>query len=141
VLEVAKSCGITVEHVAYELFPEEKKSIIEHFPNTCMIGDGANDSLSLQAADVGIAVKGSVDLSLQSADIYFTRGGLMPFLDLLKLAKRTRAVLSRNLSISLIYNVLGGAFALLGFINPMMAAILMPISSALIILSSLWGFR
>ena len=36
----------------------------------------------LQAADVGIAVKGSVDLSLNSADVYFTRGGLAPLFDL-----------------------------------------------------------
>lgn len=106
-----------------------------------MIGDGANDSLSLQAADVGVAVKGSVDLSLTSADIYFTRGGLLPFFDLMSLAENTRRVLIRNLTISLIYNTIGGVLALSGFINPMMAAILMPLSSIAIILSSLWGYR
>lgn len=141
VFEVAAKCGIPAQQVCAELFPEDKKDYVEKFKNTCMIGDGANDSLSLKAADVGIAVKGSVDLSLHSADIYFTRGGLTPFLDLLKLSKQTQNVLIRNLSISLIYNLIGGVLALMGFINPMMAAILMPISSALIILSSLWGFR
>lgn len=141
VFEVAEKCGIPASQVSAELFPEDKKAYVEKFKNTCMIGDGANDSLSLQAADVGIAVKGSVDLSLHSADIYFTRGGLSPFLDLLKLSKQTQNVLLRNLSISLMYNLIGGVLALMGFINPMMAAILMPISSALIVLSSLWGFR
>ncbi|MGZ3782137.1 MAG: heavy metal translocating P-type ATPase [Pseudobdellovibrionaceae bacterium] len=141
VLQTALECRIPKENVFGELFPEDKKEILSRFQNTCMIGDGANDSLSLQTADVGIAVKGSVDLSLHSADVYFTRGGLAPLFDLIHLAESTRRVLIRNLSISLIYNTVGGSLALLGFINPMMAAILMPISSIIIILSSLWGFR
>lgn len=140
-LQAAEACGIAKENTFGELFPEDKKAILERHSLTCMIGDGANDSLSLQTADVGIAVKGSVDLSLQSADIYFMRGGLSPLFDLMDLGKQTRHVLMRNLTISLVYNALGGTLALLGFINPMMAAILMPLSSLAIILSSLWGFR
>lgn len=141
VKSVAVACHIPEEQSFSELFPEDKKEIIQHYQHTCMIGDGANDSLSLQQADVGIAVKGSVDLSLQSADVYFTRGGLTPLLDLIALAKQARKVLIRNLSISLIYNTLGAVLALTGFINPMMAAILMPISSVIIIISSLWGLK
>lgn len=141
VLKAAELCGIEKQNAYGELFPEDKKDILQKYKNTCMIGDGANDSLGLRAADVGIAVKGSVDLSLNSADIYFTRGGLMPFFDLMALAEQTRRVLIRNLTISLIYNTIGGVLALAGFINPMMAAILMPLSSMAIILSSVWGFR
>lgn len=141
VLQAADACGISRENAFGELYPEDKKDILQKYKNTCMIGDGANDSLSLQAADVGVAVKGSVDLSLTSADIYFTRGGLLPFFDLMSLAENTRRVLIRNLTISLIYNTIGGVLALSGFINPMMAAILMPLSSIAIILSSLWGYR
>ena len=106
-----------------------------------MIGDGANDALSLQAADVGIAVQGSVDISLTHSDVYFTQSGLSSLSRLIWLSKRTRTVLIRNLSLSLAYNFIGGALALGGFINPLLAAILMPISSAIIILSTIWGFR
>ncbi|WP_413581419.1 heavy metal translocating P-type ATPase [Bdellovibrio sp. HCB288] len=139
--EVAQKCFIPNENALGEMSPQEKFEFIKTHDQTCMIGDGANDSLSLKNASVGIAVKGSVDLSLQYADVYFTRGGLNPLLDLFALAERTRKVLTRTLSVSLIYNLLGGAAALLGFIDPMMAAILMPISSALIVLTSLWGMR
>ncbi len=141
VKNVGQACHIPEENSFAELFPEDKKDILKKYSHTCMIGDGANDSLSLQQADLGIAVKGSIDLSLQSADVYFTRGGLEPLLDFIELAKQARKVLLRNLTISLIYNTLGALLALLGFINPMMAAIFMPISSALIILSSVWGLK
>lgn len=140
-LSVGKECAIEPRNIFSELFPEDKKRILSQHADTCMLGDGANDALSLQAADVGIAVKGSVDLSLTHSDVYFTKGGLTPFLELRAIAANTRKILYRNLSISLVYNVVGAALALSGFINPMMAAILMPISSAAVVLSSLWGFR
>ncbi|MGZ3748390.1 MAG: heavy metal translocating P-type ATPase [Pseudobdellovibrionaceae bacterium] len=141
VTKVASLCGIPEAHCLAELSPENKLKQIQNSKQSCMIGDGANDSLALKVADVGIAVKGSVDLSLMSADAYFTRGGLQPFLDLLRISQEARRTVRRNLAISLIYNVLGGTLALSGFINPMMAAILMPISSVLIIISSLRGTR
>lgn len=141
VRDVAKTCGINECDAFGELFPEDKLAHLQHSSKTCMIGDGANDALSLQRADVGIAVKGSLDISLQSADVYFTRSGLESLLNLFELAQQARQVLVRNLTLSLIYNLVGAVLALAGFINPMMAAILMPISSLLIIASSFWGFR
>jgi Cu2+-exporting ATPase/Cu+-exporting ATPase len=139
--DAALRCNIPSQNAYGDLTPQAKYELIKNYPNSCMIGDGANDSLSLQNATVGIAVKGSVDLSLQHADIYFTRGGLQPLMDLFALTEKTRNVLARTLTVSLVYNCLGGAAALLGLINPMMAAILMPISSVLIVLTSLWGMR
>jgi Cu2+-exporting ATPase/Cu+-exporting ATPase len=141
VTKIASLCGIPEARCHAELSPENKLKEIQAAKHTCMIGDGANDSLALKAADVGIAVKGSVDLSLMSADVYFTRGGLQPLLELMQISKEARRTVRRNLVISLFYNGLGGALALGGFINPMMAAILMPISSVLIIISSLRGTR
>lgn len=141
VLKAAALCGIDEKNCHAELSPEQKLQQIKNSQNSCMIGDGANDALALQAADIGIAVKGSVDLSLTSADIYFTRGGLQPLVELLKISHQARSTVRRNLAISLVYNTLGGVLALGGFINPMMAAILMPISSVLIIVSSLRGTR
>ncbi|MNL09952.1 putative copper-importing P-type ATPase A [compost metagenome] len=141
VLDIARQVGIVPAQAYGELYPEDKQAFVQKLAPSCMIGDGANDSLSLQSADVGISVKGSVDLSLRHSDVYLTRGGLAPFLDFLRLAEITQRTLHRNLLLSLAYNLIGGVLALLGFISPMMAAILMPLSSLLVILSSLWGFR
>jgi Cu2+-exporting ATPase/Cu+-exporting ATPase len=141
VFEIGQQCHIPKENLYGELFPEDKKQILEKYQGSVMMGDGANDSLALQSADVGIAVKGSVDLSLQSADVYFSKGGLMPLFTLLNLSHTAQKVLIRNLGLSILYNTIGGTLALMGLINPMMAAILMPISSVIIILSTLWGLK
>lgn len=138
---VANSCGLPPSHVFAELFPEEKAAVVEKYQQTCMIGDGANDALAIRVANIGIAMKGSVPTSVEASDIFFLRGGLQPLLDLRKLSAQCRRILIRNLSISLAYNVSGATLALMGFVNPLLAAILMPISSALIILSSFWGMK
>ena len=140
-IAVGEACALPSSHVFAELFPEEKVALIQKHSNTCMIGDGANDALAIRAADIGIAMKGSVPLSVEASDIFFLRGGLQPLLDLRKIAAQCRRVLIRNLSISLVYNIIGATLSLLGIINPLTAAILMPISSALIILSSFWGMK
>jgi len=141
VAKVASLCKIPEGQCFAEMAPEQKLNVIKASSHSCMIGDGANDALALKAADIGIAVKGSVDLSLMSADVYFTRGGLMPFYELLQIAASARKTVRRNLTISLVYNFIGGTLAMSGFISPMVAAILMPISSVLIIISSLRGTR
>lgn len=138
---VGVHCGIEKKNCYGKQSPQQKFEWIHNNPNSCMIGDGANDSLALKEASVGIAVKGSMDLSLKYANVYFTDGGLAPLLKLFAIAQKSQQTLYRNLTISLIYNFAGGVLALLGYISPMIAAILMPISSAAIVLSTLIGLH
>lgn len=137
--KIADDLGV---HTAQgDLTPEDKWKVVSSQNRSCMIGDGANDALALKDAHVGIAVQGGVDLALSSAAVTFTRAGLSPLLELFRIAKKNRRTIVRNLTVSFIYNFVGGVLALLGLINPMMAAILMPVSSILIILSTLMGVR
>jgi Cu2+-exporting ATPase/Cu+-exporting ATPase len=139
--QVAAVCGISLKKAHGGLTAEEKRQIVESSQQSCMIGDGTNDALSLQAASVGIAMKGSTAVNLQAADVCFLSEGLSSLLELLEISQQAKRVLLRNLVFSLLYNFIGGTLALAGFINPLVAAVLMPISSALIILSTLWGLR
>lgn len=141
VQSIANETKIDPPLVYSELSPKEKENKIKEFENVCMIGDGANDALAMKASLVSIAVKGSVSLSLSSCDIYFTQPGLKSLLFLIDLSKKSQDTLKRNLFFALIYNFIGGVLALFGFINPLMAAILMPLSSAVILGSTLWGVR
>lgn len=137
---VGTACAIKNENIYSELYPEDKEQIISKYSNTLMIGDGINDSLAMSQSDVSVAIKGSLEVALNTSDVFFLRSGLTPLLDLFSINQEIHSTLQRNLTLSLIYNVLAGVFALLGYINPLWAAVLMPISSFIVILSTAWGF-
>lgn len=138
---IAKDTGIPNDMVFAEQSPQQKLNIIKNVPCACMIGDGANDSLALSQAHVGISVKGSISLTHNSSDVGFTRPGLSSLLDLIRISQRSQKILKLNLAFALFYNFLGGTLALMGFINPLVAAILMPISSLLIIINTYRGLK
>ncbi|MBC7466653.1 MAG: heavy metal translocating P-type ATPase [Bdellovibrio sp.] len=141
VLSVAEAVHLSKNNTYIGYSAEQKEALIRKTPLSCMIGDGSNDSLALQAADVGIAVSGSTDLSLSHADVYLTESGLKPILKLIALAEQAQRTIKINIGISLVYNSIGAVLALSGFISPMVAAILMPISSLLLILSTVLGLK
>lgn len=141
VSRVAKRLNLENEQIKAGLFPEEKNEIIQKFPHSVMVGDGANDSLAMSSDAISIAVQGSAEASLVASDIYVTKGGLFPVMDLILLSRNTFTVIKRNLVFSFTYNFAGGLAALLGYISPLTAAILMPISSLTVLLSSTIGTK
>jgi Cu2+-exporting ATPase/Cu+-exporting ATPase len=106
-----------------------------------MIGDGANDSIALSSADTGIAVYGAMDISLRAADVYLTLPGLSSATELLIISKETMKVIYRNLILSLLYNSASVILAFTGYISPLTAAIIMPLSSLTVLISTLIGTR
>jgi Cu2+-exporting ATPase/Cu+-exporting ATPase len=141
VSSVAKKLHIANEHSSSNLIPEKKNEIIKNFSHSLMVGDGANDSLAMSTDTVSIAVQGSVESCLVAADIYVTREGVSPVKDLILLSKNTFGVIKRNLVFSFVYNFAGGVAALLGYISPLTAAILMPVSSLIVLSSSALGTK
>ncbi len=141
VSSVAKKLCIANEHSSSDLLPEKKNEIINNSSNSLMVGDGANDSLAMSSDSVSIAVQGSVESCLVAADIYVTREGVSPVKDLILLSKHTFSVIKRNLVFSFVYNFVGGLAALLGYISPLTAAILMPVSSLVVLSSSALGIK
>jgi hypothetical protein len=98
-----------------------------------MIGDGLNDGLAFKKAHLSASPLGERSPLTNQADFLFISGKLSWLLGLNKVSHQFRKVVITNLSFSAIYNVFAITLAMLGFINPLVCAILMPLSSILII--------
>jgi P-type Cu2+ transporter len=134
VASVARELGI--DDFAGAMTPEAKAEELARTRSAAMIGDGVNDAAAMRAASVGVAVRGGAEVALRSADVHLAHPGVGEVADLFAGARRTMRVIRRNLGFSLIYNVVFASAALAGWIDPLAAAILMPISSLTVLLSS-----
>lgn len=139
--KIAKEANLDQENIWANVSPEKKLNLIENSTNAIMVGDGANDAMALSKSFVGVAVHGSMDISLRSADVYLTTPGISPLVDLVIISRETMKVIYRNLTISLIYNCFSVIAAYNGFITPFIAAVIMPISSLTILLSTVIGTK
>jgi Cu2+-exporting ATPase len=136
---VARELGVTFQAVLGGLSPADKLAFVDAERQkgpVFMVGDGVNDAAALTLSDVGIAIQGGAEASLAAADVFSTRGGLEPVVELVQGARRTLALVRRNLGLSLLYNVIAAGLALGGHIHPLLAAILMPLSSLTIVVST-----
>lgn len=144
--EVALACGTHLGFSPNEIqgraSPEQKATEIrKSLVPVAMIGDGANDASALAHASVGIAMKGSIDMSLRAADIYLTSPNLTAVSSLFGISKLTRFAIYRNLFFSAAFNLVSGTLAAMGLMTPLWAAVLMPASSLIILLSATWTGR
>jgi Cu2+-exporting ATPase len=137
VATVAAALGVPAERARGGASPEDKLRTVEALEgDVIMVGDGINDAAALSRARVGIAVHGGAEASLAAADIFLDRPGVGPVVEALEGADRTLATIRRNMRFSLAYNVTGIGLALFGLIGPIGAALLMPISSITVVVSS-----
>jgi Cu2+-exporting ATPase len=139
VASVARRLGFDPSDCRGGVAPEQKLELVAAGAAegpVVMLGDGVNDAAALAAAAVGIAVHGGAEAALAAADVFVTRPGVAPVVELLDGARRTMRVVRRNLAISLVYNVAGVSLAMAGLLDPLIAAVLMPLSSLTVIMSS-----
>ena len=138
---VAKTLSIPTKRALGDMTPESKTKVLKQKKNTVMIGDGANDAIAMKDANVSISLRGAMDISLRASDIYLTRDVIKGMHELFSLAKRAYFTIKFNLVLSLSYNLLGVSLAFMGIINPLVAAVLMPISSASVVIATLINLR
>lgn len=141
VKSMADFCGISAKNYFSECTPQMKKSIIQKNSHSIMIGDGLNDLLAFQSADISVSVQGSHLKNQNIADVLFLKAGLSPLIDLIQISDKTYRCLTANLTFAIFYNLLAGFFALSGHVNPLVAALLMPASSLTILGMTFWGMK
>jgi Cu2+-exporting ATPase len=102
-----------------------------------MVGDGVNDAAAMSAATVGFAVHGGAEASLLAASVFATEPGVRPVLEAIRGARLTLRAIHRGLAFSLAYNAIGVALAMSGVLSPLLAAVMMPLSSLTVLTSAL----
>jgi Cu+-exporting ATPase len=130
-----------VPHIAGMKFnqsPENKLNYIKELQDenrkVAMLGDGLNDAGALKQSNVGIAVADDTHSFTPSSDVIMA-GEKMPFLkDYFDLSKDAITIVKITFGISFFYNIIGLSFAVTGHLSPLVAAILMPISSITVVI-------
>lgn len=126
--------------LAFNQKPLDKKDFVEKLENSgakvLMIGDGLNDAGALESATSGIAVSENIFSFTPGSDAIIQAESLTKLESFLLLSHWARVVLKICFGFSIIYNLVGLSFAISGQLTPLVAAILMPISSITIVIVS-----
>jgi len=109
------------------------KSLQEKGMSTIMVGDGLNDAGALAQSEVGIAVSENVNVFSPACDAILDASKFDKLYEFIKAAKSSMTIIKISIVLSFLYNIVGLYFAVTGQLSPIIAAILMPLSSISII--------
>jgi Cu+-exporting ATPase len=131
----AKRVGIDEWHAAQ--LPHQKAEVVRRLQaegrRVAFVGDGINDAPALAEADLGIVVATGTQLAAENADLILLNRDLRTLLTALRLSQAMYRVIRQNLFFAFVYNTLGIPLAALGYLNPIVAALAMSLSSVSVV--------
>jgi Cu+-exporting ATPase len=129
--------GNTTE-MLFEQKPEDKLKFIKELQQknnkVLMIGDGLNDAGALMQSNVGVAISDDTNNFSPACDAVLSGKSFSLLKELINYCRKEKIIIYSSFVLSILYNFIGLFFAVQGFLKPVIAAILMPISSISIVL-------
>ena len=98
-----------------------------------MIGDGLNDAGALAQSNVGISISENVNVFSPACDGILDAGQFSKIGYFLKYSHNAMKTIMMSFGLSLLYNIVGLSFAVTGNLSPLVAAIIMPLSTITIV--------
>jgi Cu+-exporting ATPase len=133
------------ENMHFEQLPGDKKEFITKWQDAnqkvMMAGDGLNDSAALRKSDFGLAITESTRQFSPACDGILLGENLKQLPNIMKFSKAAFKLVIAGFTLSFLYNIVGLSFAVQALLSPVIAAILMPISSFSVVLLATLGTR
>lgn len=136
---VASLVGVDEVHAG--LLPEDKVQHIQRIQQrgerVIMVGDGVNDAAALRLAEVGIAMGDTAgDMAMEAADIVMPGEDVSRLTYMIRLSRATLRTIRYNIVLAMGFNTLFALLSMIGWLTPVMGAIVHNISSVLIALNA-----